>query len=71
MTRVEFDRGEEAFTVGKRSSSIGKRRGSIVSSSKGGRVVKGIAGSVGIARMHLVIQQGDYCSGKKIMQQGD
>ena len=73
MARVEFDRGEEAFTVGKRSSignrssSIGKRRGSIVGSSKGGRVVEGIAGSVGIAWMHLVILQGDYCRSKVII----
>ena len=64
MARVEFDCGEEAFTVGKRSSignrssSIGKRRGSIVGSGKGGRVVEGIAW------MHLVIRQGDYCQSK-------
>ena len=75
MTRVEFDGGEEAFT-GKRRSSVGKRRGSIISSGKGGRVVEGIASSVDIAGMHLVIiakvvsarillpKQSDYCQGK-------
>jgi len=66
MTRVEFDCGEEAFTVGKRSSigkrcsSIGKRRGSIVGSGKGGRVVEGVASSVDISGVHL---SGSLCPG--------
>ena len=57
MPGVESNPGEDSFTSTGRCGSILKRRGSVVGSSKGGRVVEG-TGGISIAGEHLGNKQG-------------
>ena len=52
MPGVESNPGEDSFTSTGRCGSILKRRGSVVGSSKGGRVVEG-TGGISISVEHL------------------